>query len=61
MSGSGREYLVDFNKRSCTCGKWQHFRAPCPEVIACGVADETFTNDRGVFMRAVGEHAPSNY
>lgn len=52
-TGSGREYLVDFETRQCTCGEWQHFQAPCPEVIACGVATGELTRRPGKFLRSV--------
>ena len=52
-TGSNREYLVDFKTRQCTCGKWQHFQAPCAEVIACGIATGDYTNNLGTFLQQI--------
>ena len=51
--GTKREHLVDFRTRQCTCGHWQHFQAPCPEVIACGIATGEYTADQGNFLKKI--------
>ncbi|XP_022042179.1 uncharacterized protein LOC110944843 [Helianthus annuus] len=30
----GNEYTIEYNKRSCSCGKWQMLRFPCSHAIA---------------------------
>ena len=62
MQSYGKDYVVELNKRACSCRRWQLTGIPCGHAIACMKGDRIKPESMvsscykvTTYMRAYGE------